>query len=82
MERDVASDVVAVFRKIVSLPASEPVDLTSELGSSDGWDSICHVEMVVEIEQLYGIRLSEADLTYFKTLASVIQILEKKLSER
>jgi acyl carrier protein len=81
VERDVAADVVAIFRKVVSLPAAEPVDPTVELGNHEGWDSICHVEMVVLIEQQYGIRLSEADLTYFTTLESVIQVLQKKLSE-
>lgn len=46
-------------------------------GASDEWDSLKHVELLFEIEDTFGILLSDEDASNIKDFNSAFEILRK-----
>jgi acyl carrier protein len=69
--RDVASDVLRIFREICLLVPDAQIDVCRPLAEYSGWDSIRQIELIVRLERWFGVRLSEADLADATTVATV-----------
>jgi acyl carrier protein len=64
------------FRQGLALPPT--VDVTSaEIGALSQWDSVAHLQLVVALEDSFGIRLDPADVVSLKSYSSAIQILQR-----
>ena len=62
------------FRKGLALPAA--FDVTNvESGSLRLWDSVAHLQLVVAIEDEFGVRLSPADVVELKSYPAAIAVL-------
>ena len=78
-EPSVFSVIASMIAKRFEFAGSVTPDTVA--GDVEGWDSVAHVELIVEIEKRFGIRLTTgetADLPNVGALASaVIRHLEK-----
>lgn len=45
----------------------------------DGWDSLSHVNLILAVEEGFGIRFTERELLTFKNVGDLLRSLEKKL---
>jgi hypothetical protein len=64
------------FRQGLALPAT--FDVTSvESASTRQWDSVAHLQLVVAIEEAFGIQLSPADVVDLRSYPSAITILQR-----
>ena len=55
-------------------------DITDSLAmeNTDGWDSLKHMELIVSIEQTFGIELAFEEIVAMQTLKDIKQILKEK----
>jgi acyl carrier protein len=71
-----------IFREIFDDPK---LLLRDEMTADDveGWDSLAHVNLVIAVEQRFGIRLATAELSKTKepgsNVGSFVQLIEAKL---
>lgn len=42
-----------------------------------GWDSVSHMEMIVDLEEKFGVQFDTLDITSFGTYSKGIEILRK-----
>ncbi len=45
----------------------------------DGWDSLSHVNLVLAVEQGFGIRFAQKELLTFKNVGDLLKSIESKL---
>ena len=46
--------------------------------NTDGWDSLKHMELIVSIEQTFGIELTFEEIVAMQTLKDIKKILKEK----
>lgn len=69
----------AVFEKVFSM-AEEPVENMSYF-KTRGWDSMGHMILMTEIENVFDVELSDDDMMQFYSYGEGIRILKKYCSE-
>ena len=62
------------FRQGLALPASFDVR-SAELSAVPQWDSVAHLQLVVAMEDAFGVRLDPADVVTLNSYSSAIEIL-------
>jgi acyl carrier protein len=48
----------------------------------DGWDSLSHVNLIVAVEQGFGIRFSQKEILTFKNVGDLLNCVDRKLAEK
>ena len=56
----------------------EDVTDSVTMANTDGWDSLKHMELIVSIEQAFGIELSFEEIVAMQTLKDIKKILKEK----
>lgn len=46
----------------------------------DGWDSLSHVNLIVAIEETFGIKFSRNELYTFKNVGDLLQCIGRKIA--
>jgi acyl carrier protein len=64
------------FRQGLALPGSYDVTQAAESNLRQ-WDSVAHLQLVVAIEDAFGIRLSPADVVELKSYPAAVDILRR-----
>lgn len=64
-----------VFKKIFGAEVRELEDLQYQ--SIEAWDSVGHMEMIAEIEDVFGIMMSSEDMMDILSYQKGIEILKK-----
>jgi acyl carrier protein len=57
--------------------------ITDETVASDipGWDSLAHINLILNIEMKFGIEFTNQELGSFENVGDLRQLIEKKLGE-
>jgi acyl carrier protein len=55
-------------------------DITDSLAmaNTDGWDSLKHMELIVSIEETFGVELTIEEIVAMQTLKDIKKILKEK----
>jgi acyl carrier protein len=69
--RTVASDIFGVSADIITA-ASSPETIET-------WDSIQHLNLVLALEEKFGLQLSPEEIEQMKSVGEVIKLVEGKL---
>ena len=64
-----------VFKKIFGVEESELENLKYQ--SVEAWDSVGHMEMIAEIEDVFGIMMSSEDMMDILSYQKGIELLKK-----
>lgn len=73
-----AEDIIKIVADQIKLDPSE-VTPTFNLGQDDRVDSIDHVEIIMALEQKYGIAIEDCELGDNPTVADLISLVQSKL---
>ena len=75
----VLEKLTIIFRKVFR---RDSLVLTGELTSAnvEHWDSLTHMLMITEVEEVFSIRFSLRELNHLKNVGNLIDHIEKKLS--
>ena len=70
-----------VFREIFEDPA---ISLKDETTAQDieGLDSLRHIDLIMQLEEEFGLRFTVDDITGLKNVGEMIAMLERKLAAK
>ena len=46
----------------------------------DGWDSLTHVRLILEVERYFDIKFATAELTRFRNVGELVELIQEKAS--
>tara|TARA_B100001540_G_C15775607_1_gene628515 strand:+ start:402 stop:653 length:252 start_codon:yes stop_codon:yes gene_type:complete len=78
---DIFDTIVKVFRDTLG---QKNLKLSLDSSSADvgDWDSFFHIQIIVNIEQEFGVKFSIADIEEFRTIGDLLKIIEAKLEKK
>ncbi len=77
----------AVINKVIGILSSLFNVSSEELGPDsspetvDGWDSLQHVNIVLDVEQMFNISLSTPEIEKMVTVRAIVDIINKKTQD-
>ena len=78
---DIFDTILKVFRDTLG---QKNLELSLDSSSADvgDWDSFFHIQIIVNIEQEFGVKFSIADIEEFRTIGDLLKIIERKLEKK
>jgi acyl carrier protein len=75
---EITGKLTSVFRTVFN---NITLVLTNELSAKDvdGWDSLSHMILITEIENVFAIKFKLKDLNKMKNVGDMIEIIMSKL---
>ncbi|HOO62358.1 MAG TPA: phosphopantetheine-binding protein [Synergistaceae bacterium] len=73
--------VIKIIRRELDVPPSREVLMATTLESLD-FDSLNMMDVVLEIEQEYSIRVGEDDVEFFLFVGDLVRYVQKKVADR
>ena len=78
------TDILVKIESVISEVLGRTVgpldrDMTAE--TIAGWDSLSHIQIVVGLERLFGIRFSAAELIDYQNIGALEDGIAKKLAQ-
>ena len=76
---DVRGKLTNSFRRVFEIG---DLVLADEMTAKDvaGWDSLAHINLIMDVEEEFGLRFTVDDIADLKNVGEMIQMLERKLS--
>lgn len=56
------------------------INLQTTANEVDGWDSLSHVNLILAVENYFGIRFTQKELLTFKNVGDLLGSIENKIS--
>lgn len=75
------SDVVSSIKQIIAEVLLVDTDTITEKTTAndiESWDSIMHVQIILEVENIFGIQFSLSEMENFKNVGDLISSVESK----
>lgn len=75
-----SNDTLAKLEEVFSEVFDDDISLTPETTAADvdGWDSVMHVNLMLEIEAAFGVRFNSADVTGLKNVGQLLDLIAAK----
>jgi acyl carrier protein len=66
-----------IFRTVFD---NDEIEIRQDMTANDidGWDSLSHVNLIIAIEQSFGIRFTQKELLTFKNVGDLLRGVENK----
>ncbi|NBO19349.1 MAG: acyl carrier protein [Proteobacteria bacterium] len=77
-EPEIYEKLNVLFRSFMNNPA---IALTPQTVATDipGWDSMTHVQIIIKVEELFGIRFKHAEIAAFENVGDLVAaVLRRK----
>ena len=75
---EIVIKLTAIFRKVLNC---DSLILTNDLTANDvnGWDSLSHMLLITEIENVFSIKFKLKDLNKMRNVGDMVNIIDTKL---
>ena len=79
MEKEIYERLNKVFRDVFD---DETIEVNSETTSKDieDWDSLEHINLVVAVEQEFGIKFNMNEVTTMKNVGEMVSIITSRIN--
>ena len=80
-DAEIYAQLNAVFRQVLE---DDSIELTPETTADDvdGWDSMNHMFIVVELEKRFGVKFQAAEMEELKSVGELAALLKHKLVKK
>ena len=80
-EAELYDTLTAVFRQVLE---DDTIELTPTTTAEDvdGWDSMNHIFIVVELEKRLGVKFQAAEMEELKNVGELVSLVQHKLAKR
>lgn len=77
VEEKIYSDLETIFHQVIG---DESIKLTATTTAQDveGWDSMNHIFIVVEIERLFEVKFHAAEMEELKNVGELVLLIDKR----
>ena len=72
----VENELKARIAEILKISVEE-LNSGSEIGTTCGWDSFAHVELLLFLEEVFHVAMSEESLSYYSNLKNILTLAKK-----
>ena len=69
--------LLAIFTSTLGIPAGEIVEETS-MANTTAWDSVAHLNLILSLEQEFGLRFSPEEFMQMQSVASLRRMLAER----
>jgi long-chain acyl-CoA synthetase len=76
---DVSAQIYSIASQVLRC-SPDQLSPAAEAETVPGWTSLSHVEMMLAIEEGFGIKLSSREIMKFRTLGDAIEIVQRRLA--
>ena len=80
MTPDTRSSILKEINDVVSRILRLPnlmMDPSTSAYDVPGWDSLTHIQIIIEIEQIYGIRFTSTEVAQLENAGSLVDLVLK-----
>ena len=76
---EIENNLTKIFRELFS---NTSIIISDDLTANDvdGWDSLTHMLLIVEIESFFSIKFKLKDLNKMKNVGELIKIIQTKIN--
>lgn len=76
---DVWSELTKVFHEVFD---DDEITLGEQTTADDieDWDSVTHVQLIVAIEEHFGIRFKTGELTGLKNVGALVEVIQARVA--
>ena len=80
-DAEIYEQLNVVFRQVLE---DESISLTPDMTADDveGWDSMNHIFIVVELEKRFGVKFQAAEMEELKNVGELAGLVKQKLAKR
>jgi len=82
---DLLNEITAALRDVFGDPDLTLAE-TSTAADVDGWDSLMHLNVVIELERRFGVRFTTAEISKLKeegqNIGALVQLIASKRRDR
>ncbi len=80
-DTEIYGQLNAVFRQVLE---DDTLDLRPETTADDveGWDSMNHIFIVVELEKRFGVKFQAAEMEELKNVGELASLVKQKLAKQ
>lgn len=80
-DAEIYDELNAVFRQVLE---DDTIELTPTTTADDveGWDSMNHIFIVVELEKRFGVKFQAAEMEELKNVGELATLVKQKLAKR
>jgi acyl carrier protein len=71
--------VVEIMSGLFSVPA-ESLNIDSSMETIEQWDSLQHINVILDVEQHFGITMSPEEVMQLHSVQAIVDIVESKLA--
>jgi acyl carrier protein len=75
-KENILKDIETIFRSVLNKD-SITLAMDSTANEVDGWDSITHIMLVVEIEKKFKVRFKAREIQTWETIGDIVNSLAK-----
>jgi acyl carrier protein len=79
-EAEIFTEISEIIREVLDQPNLAITGATTADGV-EGWDSFNHINIVVAIEEKFGIKIRTAEVEEVKNVGELTELVEKKLGK-
>jgi acyl carrier protein len=82
MNKDAILDkLLAVFRDVFEDDELE-ISATTTADDVDGWDSLMHVSLMINVERAFGVKFSSTQVASLKNVGELIDLVTARLAAK
>jgi len=76
---EIFEKLVVIFQDVLD---NDSIKLTSDTTANDleEWDSLSHIQLIVEIEKRFKLKFTASEIRDWKTVGEMVATIEKKAS--
>lgn len=80
-DTEIDNTLTSVFRQVLE---DDTIELTPQTTAEDveGWDSMNHIFIVVELEKRFGIKFQAAEMEELKNVGELASLVKEKLAKK
>ena len=75
---NIQENLQEIFRKVFNEP-SLIIDKEMNANDVDSWDSLSHMEMITNVEEVFNVKFKLKDLVKLKNVGDLERLIEEKL---
>lgn len=80
MDKDgILNQVQLIFREVLELPQLN-IDYNTNAYLIPEWDSIAHIQLVIEVETVFHIKFTAKEIAEFKNVGEMCEVIFLKIN--
>jgi len=80
MSAHVADTIRAIATDVLGVPPDQ-ISLDTSPASAANWDSVQHLNLVLAVEQAFGLMFEPEELDQMKSIGHIVALVERKQRE-